>query len=123
MQYGTTHRTTTLSGEEFRSELPRALAAMDQPSFDGLNSYFVCKAAAELGWKVALSCTGGDELFGGYTTFRIIPRVVRMFGAFRKTPRAASAFTRVYGPLTRHPARFSPKTAYTLKYCTVSEGR
>ena len=122
MQYGTTHRTTTLSGEEFRSELPRALAAMDQPSFDGLNSYFVCKAAAELGWKVALSGTGGDELFGGYTTFRIIPRVVRMFGAFRKTPRAASAFTRVYGRLTRNPARFSPKTAYTFKYCTSYEG-
>jgi asparagine synthase (glutamine-hydrolysing) len=122
MQYGTTHRTVTLSGEEFRRELPRALAAMDQPSFDGLNSYFVCKAAAELGWKVALSGTGGDELFGGYTTFRIIPRVVRMFGAFKHTPRVASAFRRVYGRMTSNPARFSPKTAYTLQYCTSFEG-
>jgi len=122
MQYGTTHRTSTLCGEEFRAELPRALAAMDQPSFDGLNSYFVCKAAAELGWKVALSGTGGDELFGGYTTFRIIPRVVRMFGAFRKTPRTASAFRRIYGRMTTNPARFSPKTAYTLQYCTSYEG-
>jgi len=122
MHYGTTHRTITLSGEEFRGELPRALAAMDQPSFDGLNSYFVCKAAAELGWKVALSGTGGDELFGGYTTFRIIPRVVRIFGAFKYTPRAAAAFRRVYGRMTTNPARFSPKTAYTLKYCTSYEG-
>jgi asparagine synthase (glutamine-hydrolysing) len=122
MQYETTHSTTTISGEEFRRELPRALAAMDQPSFDGLNSYFVCKAAAELGWKVALSGTGGDELFGGYTTFRIIPRVVRMFRAFRKTPRAASAFTKIYRRITRNPARFSPKSAYTLKYCTSYEG-
>jgi len=122
MQYGTKHRATTLSGDEFRNELPRALAAMDQPSFDGLNSYFVCKAAAELGWKVALSGTGGDELFGGYTTFRIIPRVVRMFGAFKHTPRAAAAFRRVYGRMTRNPARFSPKTAYTLQYCTSYEG-
>jgi asparagine synthase (glutamine-hydrolysing) len=122
MQYGTTHRTITLSGEEFRGELPRALEAMDQPSFDGLNSYFVCKSAAELGWKVALSGTGGDELFGGYTTFRIIPRVVRMFGAFKHTPRAASAFRRLYGRMTSNPARFSPKTAYTLQYCTSYEG-
>jgi asparagine synthase (glutamine-hydrolysing) len=122
MQYGTKHRTTTLSGDEFRNELPRALAAMDQPSFDGLNSYFVCKAAAELGWKVALSGTGGDELFGGYTTFRIIPRVVRMFGAFKHTPSAAAAFRRVYGRMTSNPARFSPKTAYTLQYCTSYEG-
>src|SRR5438067_6819710 len=74
-QYGTEHRTSTLSGEEFRAELPRALAAMDQPSFDGLNSYFVCKAAAELGWKVALSGTGRDELSGGHKTFRTIPRL------------------------------------------------
>jgi asparagine synthase (glutamine-hydrolysing) len=121
-QYGTKHRTSTLSGEEFRAELPRALAAMDQPSFDGLNSYFVCKAAAELGWKVALSGTGGDELFGGYKTFRIIPRIVRMFGAFKYAPLAASAFRRVYGRMIRNPARFSPKTAYTLQYCTSYEG-
>jgi asparagine synthase (glutamine-hydrolysing) len=121
-QYGTTHRITTLSGDEFRSELPRALAAMDQPSFDGLNSYFVCKAAAELGWKVALSGTGGDELFGGYTTFRIIPRVVRMFGGFRHAPGAASAFRQIYSRVTRNRARFSPKTAYTLQYCTSYEG-
>jgi asparagine synthase (glutamine-hydrolysing) len=121
-QYGTRHRAVTLSCDEFRAELPRAIAAMDQPSFDGLNSYFVCKAAAELGWKVALSGTGGDELFGGYTTFRIIPRVVRMFGPFKHTPRAASAFRQLYGRMTSNPARFSPKTAYTLQYCTSYEG-
>jgi asparagine synthase (glutamine-hydrolysing) len=122
MHYETTHSTTTISGEDFRRELPRALEAMDQPSFDGLNSYFVCRAAAELGWKVALSGTGGDELFGGYTTFRIIPRVVRLFKAFRRAPLAASGFRHLYGRLARNPARFSPKTAYTLQYCTSYEG-
>jgi asparagine synthase (glutamine-hydrolysing) len=122
MQYGTTHSTTTLCGDEFRAELPRALQAMDQPSFDGLNSYFVCKAAAELGWKVALSGTGGDELFGGYSTFRNIPRFVRTFGAFKHTPFAASAFRRIYSRIAPHKTRFSPKTAYTLKYCTSYEG-
>jgi asparagine synthase (glutamine-hydrolysing) len=121
-EYGTTHRTATLSRAAFRAELPRALEAMDQPSFDGLNSYFVCKAAAELGWKVALSGTGGDELFGGYSSFRIIPRFVRTFRAFKYMPRAASAFKELHGRLIKDPARFSPKTAYTLKYCTSYEG-
>jgi asparagine synthase (glutamine-hydrolysing) len=121
-QYGTSHHTATLSRETFRQELPRALAAMDQPSFDGLNSYFICRSAAELGWKVALSGTGGDELFGGYSTFRIIPRFVRTFRAFKHLPHAASAFRHLHGRLASNPARFSPKTAYTLKYCTSYEG-
>jgi asparagine synthase (glutamine-hydrolysing) len=120
--YGCDHHASTLTGDAFRRELPRALEAMDQPSLDGLNSYFVCKAAAELGWKVALSGTGGDELFGGYSTFRIIPRVVRMFGAFRHMPRVAAAFARLQPAMAQSGARFSPKTAYTLKYCTSYEG-
>lgn len=121
-EYGTTHHTSTLSRDTFRRDLTSALDAMDQPSSDGLNSYFVCKAAAELGWKVALSGTGGDELFGGYSTFRVIPRVVRAFGAFRHMPRVAAAFTRLQPRMARNHARFSPKTAYTLKYCTSYEG-
>jgi len=121
-EYGTIHRTSTLSSKTFHDALPKALEAMDQPTLDGLNSYFVCKAAAELGWKVALSGTGGDELFGGYSTFRIIPRVVRMFGAFRYMPRLAGAFARMQPKMARTEARFSPKTAYTLKYCTSYEG-
>jgi asparagine synthase (glutamine-hydrolysing) len=119
--YGTTHSTHTLSRATFHDELARALSAMDQPSLDGINSYFVCKSAAELGWKVALSGTGGDELFGGYKTFRIIPRVVRMFGAFKHLPSAASAYKSVHNRMMKDPARFSPKTAYTLKYCTSYE--
>jgi len=121
-QYGTAHHTATLSRTEFRAELPRALEAMDQPTLDGLNSYFVCKAAAELGWKVALSGTGGDELFGGYSTFRTIPRFVRAVRPFRRMPRIASAFRRACTIIARDPTRFSPKTPYTLQYCTSYEG-
>jgi asparagine synthase (glutamine-hydrolysing) len=122
-QYGTQHATWTLSGQRFRDELPKALEAMDQPSIDGLNSYFVCKAAAELGWKVALSGTGGDELFGGYSTFRIIPRLVRTVGIFRHLPNAARLFERAYRKvMPKSHAKFSPKTAHTLKYAHSFEG-
>jgi asparagine synthase (glutamine-hydrolysing) len=121
-QYGTVHHAATLTGETFRRELPRAFEAMDQPSLDGLNSYFACEAAAERGWKVALSGTGGDELFGGYSTFHIIPRVVRTFSVFNHMPRVANAFARMQPMLARSGPRFSPKTAYTLKYCTSYEG-
>jgi asparagine synthase (glutamine-hydrolysing) len=122
-QYGTEHSTWTLTGQAFRDMLPKALEAMDQPSIDGLNSYFVCKAAAELRWKVALSGTGGDELFGGYSTFRIIPRLVHMFAVFRHLPFVARAFERTYGKvMPRRHAKFSPKTAHTLKYAHSYEG-
>ena len=117
-QYGTAHHTATLSRDQFRAQLPRALVAMDQPTLDGLNSYFVSAAAAERGWKVALSGTGGDELFGGYSTFRNIPRFVRAVRPFR---RLASPFRDVYRLVASGP-RFSPKTAYTLQYCASYEG-
>ena len=122
-QYGTQHSTWTLTGQAFRDNLPKALEAMDQPSIDGMNSYFVCKAASELGWKVALSGTGGDELFGGYSTFRIIPRLVLAYGMFRHLPRVAHAFERIYTRvMPKRHAKFSPKTAHTLKYAHSYEG-
>jgi asparagine synthase (glutamine-hydrolysing) len=117
-QYGAVHHTATLSRDRFREQLPRALEAMDQPTLDGLNSYFVSAAAAELGWKVALSGTGGDELFGGYSIFRNIPRFVCAVRPFR---RMAGPFRTVYRRIASG-SWFSPKTAYTLQYCTSYEG-
>ena len=57
-----------------RSLLDDFLRCMDQPTIDGLNTYLVSRAAAKQGLKVALSGLGGDELFGGYPSFRQIPR-------------------------------------------------
>jgi len=79
-RYGTRHVTRAVDEAEFRADLPAILAAMDQPSIDGLNTWFVAKAAREQGLKVALSGLGGDELFGGYPSFTDLPRWTRWFG-------------------------------------------
>lgn len=69
-RYKTRHREIQLSGRDFLAALPDAFAAMDQPSLDGLNTYVVSKAVHDAGLKVVLSGLGGDELFGGYASFR-----------------------------------------------------
>jgi asparagine synthase (glutamine-hydrolysing) len=72
--YGAEHIVRSVGEAEFRADLPAILEAMDQPSIDGVNSWFVAKAAREAGLKVALSGLGGDELLAGYPSFRDIPR-------------------------------------------------
>jgi asparagine synthase (glutamine-hydrolysing) len=62
-----------LTANDVLALLPDALAAMDQPTADGVNTYVITRAAAERGIKVLVSGLGGDELFGGYTTFRKAP--------------------------------------------------
>ncbi len=79
--YGITHHRRLISEAEFRADLPAILAAMDQPSIDGINTWFVSKAAAELGLKVAVSGLGGDELLGGYPSFRQLPRWTALLGS------------------------------------------
>lgn len=67
---GTEHHEIPLTEDTFRRQLPAALDALDQPTFDGINTYFVSRAVREAGLTVALSGAGGDELFGGYSSFR-----------------------------------------------------
>jgi asparagine synthase (glutamine-hydrolysing) len=54
---------------------------MDQPTVDGINTYLISRIGASLGLKVLLSGIGGDELFGGYTTFAKVPQLLR-YGNF-----------------------------------------
>jgi asparagine synthase (glutamine-hydrolysing) len=66
---GVEHHSFKVTEDEFVESLPDIFEAMDQPSIDGVNSYFITKYAKELGLKVVLSGLGADELFGGYSSF------------------------------------------------------
>ncbi len=74
-KYGVDHTEYPLTEDEVINDIDKFFSAIDQPTLDGLNTYFVSKAAASLGLKVVMSGLGGDELFGGYSTFRYIPRL------------------------------------------------
>jgi len=71
------HTNVTLRENDFLGQLPDALIALDQPTFDAINTYFVSRAARNAGMTVALAGTGGDELFGGYQSFVELPKMVR----------------------------------------------
>jgi asparagine synthase (glutamine-hydrolysing) len=75
-ELGTDHQTLRLTGQDVLDDLPAVLQAVDQPTVDGFNTYFVSQAARRAGLKVALSGLGGDELFGGYASFRDVPRAL-----------------------------------------------
>jgi asparagine synthase (glutamine-hydrolysing) len=117
--YGTQHQVKWITRGDFEQELNLVVAAMDQPSIDGVNTYFVAKAAHEAGLKAALSGIGGDELFGGYPSFGQVPRMAGTLGHI--VPRWLGKTLRVLSA----PAieRFaSPKYAGLLEYCGTYAG-
>jgi asparagine synthase (glutamine-hydrolysing) len=81
-QRATLHTTRLVSDREFAAKRSDLIDAMDQPTIDGINTYFIAMAAHEVGLKVALSGLGGDEVFAGYPSFHQIPQLVRFLGPF-----------------------------------------
>jgi asparagine synthase (glutamine-hydrolysing) len=75
--YGCEHHPVGLSAVRAAGEIDEAVAALDQPSADGINTYFVARATRQAGITVALSGLGGDELFAGYHHFRNFATLMR----------------------------------------------
>jgi len=119
--YGSDHREVPIHVEAIRGRMPDAIRALDQPSVDGVNTYFVAEAAVAAGLKVAVSGVGGDELFGGYTTFQRIPRILELRRRFRGWP--APAVNGLAGLFDRFPAGpVTTRVSKTLRYATDAAG-
>ena len=92
--FGTTHQEFMLTANQMLERVDEAILALDQPTMDGINTFFVSWVARQVGLKVALSGLGGDEVFGGYRTFSQTPRAarLRMIGHWTPEPlRSATA--------------------------------
>ncbi|MBI5771129.1 MAG: asparagine synthase (glutamine-hydrolyzing) [Verrucomicrobia bacterium] len=85
---GTSHHESRLTGAAIAADLERIVTALDQPTGDGINTYYASRAARAGGVTVALSGLGGDELFGGYPSFRNIPRFSRALPWWWSVPEA-----------------------------------
>lgn len=85
-QYQVPWHLKTVTEQDFLSAFPDIVKAMDQPSIDGTNTYFVSQLAKERGFKVAVSGLGADELFGGYAIYRHMPRLLNIAKKIRHLP-------------------------------------
>lgn len=85
--FGARHHTSVLTGSQVARDIDALLGSLDQPTGDGINTYYASKAAREGGVTVAISGLGGDELFGGYPSFRDTPRFARLLPLWRRLPR------------------------------------
>jgi len=120
--YGTRHTTHRVSEAEFRGELANILEAMDQPSIDGINTWMVSKAASDSGLKVCLSGLGGDELFGGYPSFREIPQWVRKMRIPSHVPLLGTVCRLGFDLLGLESLGMSPKAGGFVTYAGTYPG-
>jgi asparagine synthase (glutamine-hydrolysing) len=117
---GTRHDTVSVRQSDFAAQCAQLLATMDQPSIDGVNTWFVARAAASVGIKVALSGLGGDELFASYPSFRQVPQLARWTNPLTRRPGLGARLRRAADPLVR--AWTSPKYAGLIEYGGTLEG-
>ncbi len=115
-RYGVDHHIRTVTAGEFAEDVDAIFDAMDQPSVDGINTWFVSKACREMGLKVALSGLGGDELLAGYSTFRSVPRTFHFAGPLSRIPGAPAAARMLIRTFAPRLARNNPKALGVLDY-------
>jgi asparagine synthase (glutamine-hydrolysing) len=111
---GTQHHEVVLTERHFVENLEAALDSLDQPTFDGLNAYYMSHAIRTAGFTVALSGTGGDELFGGYASYRDLPVLQRWSRRTAWVPRGlqVAAATLATWPLRRSGHSVPPQTRW-----------
>jgi asparagine synthase (glutamine-hydrolysing) len=95
---GTDHERVLVTGRDVRDRIAHIASSLDQPSVDGVNAYFV-SLAARRGVTVAISGTGGDELFAGYPWFHEMADACE----HERLHPAAAAAGRALGSLSRRP--------------------
>ena len=122
---GTNHHEVLLTERSFLDALDAACDGLDQPSFDGINTFMMSRAIREAGIKVAMVGTGGDELFGGYRSFREVPRMLAMAARGRYVPAglkqlAARVVAGVKGGRTTGPV--PPQTRWAKLPAMVAAG-
>mgnify|MGYP005840873459 CR=1 FL=1 len=97
-QIGSNHSELIMQGEDVRAHWEDALSSYDQPSYDGLNTYFISKLLTKNGLKVALSGLGGDEVFAGYDGFGKMLKVARLARLLQFSPPVGSLFRSSFHP-------------------------
>jgi asparagine synthase (glutamine-hydrolysing) len=115
-RYGARHVVRTVTRPEFERDLPAIFDAMDLPTIDGINTWFVAKAAHEAGIKVALSGLGADECFGGYPSFADVPRSVHWLQPFGWVPGLGAVARRAISSLGGARLGMHPKAAGLFEY-------
>ncbi len=117
---GAWHHTMMTSREDFDDEREKLLAAMDQPSIDGVNTWFVARTAAQMDIKVALSGLGGDELFASYPSFHQIPKMLGFGKFFNSVPGLGTTIRKISSPILSRMT--SPKYAGLIEYSNNAGG-
>jgi asparagine synthase (glutamine-hydrolysing) len=121
-RYSARHVVRRVGEREFRADVPAIIEAMDQPSIDGVNTWFAAKAAKENGLKVALSGLGGDELLAGYPSFVDVPRWHRCFGPAARLPGFGATVRALALRLAPGISGKRPKALGMLEYAGSWEG-
>jgi len=99
--YQSIHSSQIIDKYDFHENLPNILRDMDQPSVDGVNTWFVSREVKKRGLKVALSGLGGDELFGGYPSFKNIPLMLALGNSVGKLPGFRQFYQSSFSTLNR----------------------
>jgi asparagine synthase (glutamine-hydrolysing) len=113
-KFHTDHHEINVSEDDVLAAIPDALGAMDLPTMDGINTYFVSRETRRAGVKVALSGLGGDEVFAGYSTFRTVPRMERFAHFWKQVPHG------IRGPLASVFSALAPANDQNRKLAALA---